>query len=401
MPEYRYVARNEIGVKVEGVLDAANESEAAATISTGGLFPISISPVIQQVVTGNVRRVKGELLAAFYSQLSDLLRGGVPLLRSLKILHDQTSNINFKFVLDNVYRRVESGDTLSDAMGRYQVVFGEMGVQMVRAGSEGGFLEESLNHVAAHTEAQDDLRGRIIGALVYPVLLFVFMVVIVLAIMVFIVPKFEVIFNALRSRGELPVMTEWLLFISNRMTYILPILTPLIFIGFVWYSFWRATDRGRWTLDRLKLRVPVAGKVYEGFAIARFCRVLGTLLKNGVPIVKSLDIAGDAIGNKILLSAIQKASEKISSGMRLATPLAESGCFPKSLTEMIAVAEESNTLDSVLISVSDSLEKRNWRSLDLAVKFIEPVMLILLGLIVLFLVMALLLPMLNMANIAN
>ncbi|MDR2345654.1 MAG: type II secretion system F family protein [Planctomycetaceae bacterium] len=399
MPEYRYVARNEIGSKLEGVLDAANEMEAAAAISAGGLFPISIVPVMQQVITGKVRRVKGELLASFYSQLSDLLRGGVPLLRSLKILHDQTSNTNFKFVLDNVYRRVESGDTLAEAMGRYQIVFGEMGVQMVRAGSEGGFLEESLSHVAEHTEALDDLRGRIIGAIVYPILLLIFLVLVVVVIMVFIVPNFDVLFKELRNRGELPQMTEWLLFISGRMKYILAFSVPILFIGSLWYRFWSATDRGRLIMDNLKLKVPIAGKVYEGFAISRFCRALGTLLKNGVPIVKSLEIAGDAIGNRVLLNAIQKATEKISSGTRLAVPLAESGNFPKSLTEMIAVAEESNTLDSVLISASISLEKKNWRALDLAVRFIEPIMLILLGVIVLFLVLALMLPIFNMANV--
>ncbi|MDR1484727.1 MAG: type II secretion system F family protein [Planctomycetaceae bacterium] len=400
MPEYRYVARNDIGAKVEGVFDAANESEAVSAISAGGLFPVSITPVMQQVITGKVRRVSGAVLAAFYSQLSDLLRGGVPLLRSLKILHDQTSNVNFKFILDNVYRRVESGDTLSDAMGRYQVVFGEMGVQMVRAGSEGGFLEESLTHVAEHTEAQDDLRGRIIGAIVYPMLLLVFLVVCVVVIMVFIVPYFESLFDSLRSRGELPQLTELLLFFSRRMKYILVVLVPIFFVGLIWFRFWSRTDRGRLILDGLKLRVPVAGKVYEGFAISRFCRVLGTLLKNGVPIVKSLGIAGDAIGNRVLLLAIQRASEKISGGTRLAEPLSESGLFPQSLTEMIAVAEESNTLDSVLIAASISLERRNWRLLDLATRFIEPIMLILLGLIVLFFVMALMSPMFNMANIS-
>ncbi|MDR1924851.1 MAG: type II secretion system F family protein [Planctomycetaceae bacterium] len=399
MPEYRYVARNEAGVKIEGVFDAANESEAAYALSSGGLYPISIAPVMEQVITGNVRRVRGEQLAAFYSQLSDLLRGGVPLLRSLKILHDQTSNMNFRFVLDNVYRRVESGDTLAEAMGRYQIVFGEMGVQMVRAGSEGGFLEESLAHVAEHTEAQDDLRGRVIGALVYPILLLAFLVVVVIAIMVLIVPNFDALFSDLRNRGELPQMTEWLLFISSRTKYILAFAVPLGVIGLIWYRYWSRTDGGQMIVDGIKLRVPVAGKVYEGFAVSRFCRVLGTLLKNGVPIVKSLGIAGDAIGNLVLNKAIQKASEKISSGSRLASPLSESGCFPKSITEMIAVAEESNTLDTVLISISVSLEKRNWRALDLAVRFIEPIMLILLGVVVLFLVLALMLPLFNMANV--
>ncbi|MDR0337533.1 MAG: type II secretion system F family protein [Planctomycetaceae bacterium] len=398
MPEYRYTARNELGSKIEGVIDATTETEAAATLSAGGLFPLEISPVLKQTTTGKIRRVNGQQLAAFYSQLADLLHSGVPLLRSLKILHDQTSNTNLKFVLDNIYRRVEAGETLAEAMTRYQIVFGEMGVQMIRAGSEGGFLEESLTHVAEYTETQDDLKSRIIGASVYPALLAFFLVVVVSAILVFIVPNFQLLFEDLRKRGELPQITEWLLFISAQTKYFLIGFVPILVVGSIWFRFWSRTENGRQLIDRFKLQIPIVGKVYEGFAVARFCRVLGTLLKNGVPIVKSLDISGDATGNRILSDAIQRAAENISGGSRLAGPLAESGCFPRSIVEMISVAEESNTLDSVLVDISASLEKRNWRSLDLAVRFIEPLMLMLLGGIVLFLVLALMMPIFNMSN---
>lgn len=397
MPEFRYIARNELGARIEGIMDAATEAEATASLSAGGLFPLEIAPILKQAVTGKVRRVRGQQLAAFYSQLSDLLRGGVPLLRSLKILHDQTSNTNMKYVLDQVYRRVEAGETLAEAMSRYQVVFGEMGIQMIRAGTEGGFLEESLTHVAEYTEAQDDLKGRIVGALVYPLLLLIFLITVVTAILLFIVPSFEPLFNDLRSRGELPMMTEWLLFLSRQVKYIFLGVVPVAVCVTIWYRFWSRTESGRRIVDRFKLRAPVAGPVYEGFSVARFCRVLGTLLKNGVPIVKSLEISAGATGNRVLADAILNASDHISSGSRLAGPLAESGCFPKSIVEMISIAEESNTLDSVLVEISGSLEKRNWRALDLAVRFIEPVMLILLGGVVLFLVMALMLPIFNMS----
>ncbi len=399
MPEYRYTARNELGTKIEGVVDAASDHEAAAFLSAGNLFPMEIVPVLKQTTTGKVRRVAGQQLAAFYAQMADLLRGGVPLLKSLKILQEQSSNVNLKFVLDQVYRRVEAGETLAEAMGRYPVVFGEMGIQMIRAGGEGGFLEESLTHVAAYTETQDDLRGRIIGALVYPVLLLVFLVSVVMAILLIVVPQFEDFFADLRASGQLPILTELLLTVSSKMKIIITVAIPLMIGAVVWYRFWSRTEKGRRIVDQFKLRIPVAGPVYESFAVARFCRVLGTLLRNGVPIVKSLDISSDATGNRILSDAIHHASERLSGGARLAAPLADSGCFPRSIIEMISVAEESNTLDTVLVSISDSLEKRNWRSLDLAVKFIEPIMLILLGGVVLFLVLALLLPIFDMANI--
>jgi general secretion pathway protein F/type IV pilus assembly protein PilC len=231
------------------------------------------------------------------------------------------------------------------------------------------------------------------------VLLFGFFIVVVTVILVFIIPNFAPLFEDLRKRGELPAATEWLLLISADMKYILAAAIPVLIAGVVWFRLWIRTERGRKTADRFKLRIPMAGKVYEGFAVARFCRVLGTLLKNGVPIVKSLEISGGAAGNIILSEAIREASENISGGSRLAGPLAKSGCFPRTVVEMISVAEESNTLDSILVDISGSLEKRNWRSLDLAVRFIEPLMLILLGSVILFLVLALMMPIFKMSNI--
>ena len=396
MPSYRYIVRNQQGTKVEGQIDVATEAEAVAALTSAGLFPLEVKPVLQQTVTGKVRRVGGQLLASFYSQLADLLKSGVPLLRALKILHDQTSNSNLKFVIDNIYRRVEQGETLADAMARYPTVFGEMGIQVIKAGGEGGFLEESLYHIAEYTEAQDDLKGRIVSALVYPVLLLVFLVVVVTAIMLFIVPSFADLFEDMRRRGDLPMATEILLRLSADMQYILAAAIPIAIAGIIWFRFWTSTDKGRRTVDQFKLRIPVAGKVYEGFAVARFCRILGTLLRNGVPIVKSLEIAGAATGNKILSDAIDNASENISGGARLADPLAKSGSFPRTVVEMISVAEESNTLDTILVEISESLERRNWRSLDLAVRFIEPLMLIILGLVILALVISLMLPLFRM-----
>jgi len=396
MPTYRYIARNQLGTKVEGQTDAATEAEAVASLTSAGMFPLEIAPMLQQAVTGKVRRVSGQLLAGFYSQLADLLKSGVPLLRALKILHDQTSNSNLKFVIDNVYRRVEAGETLAEAMGRYPVVFGEMGIQMVRAGGEGGFLEESLDHIADYTEAQDDLKGRIVSRLVYPVLLLVIMIAAVTAIMTIIVPKFAPMFADMRKRGDLPMATEILLYISGNMQYMLMVAVPVLIVGGLWFRLWISTEKGSRIVDQFKLRIPLAGRVYEGFAVARFCRILGTLLRNGVPIVKSLEISGEAVGNKVLSGAISSAMDHISGGSRLAEPLAKSGCFPRMVVEMISVAEESNTLDTILVEISEGLEKRNWRTLDLAVSLIEPLMLVVLGTVVLALVVSLMLPLFSM-----
>ncbi len=232
----------------------------------------------------------------------------------------------------------------------------------------------------------------------YPMVLTSFLTVVIIAILAYFVPKFEPMFDGLRAKGSLPVLTEWLLFIGRWMGVILAVGIPILIGLIIWFRFWSRTDQGRRIVDLVKIRVPVIGPIFEGFAVARFCRVLGTLLRNGVPILKSLEIAADAIGNKVIGDAVLQASENISSGQRLAEPLAASNCFPRSVVEMIAVAEESNTLDSVLLDISESLENRNWRALDLAVRFMEPGMLIVLGGIVLVLVLALMLPIMNMGG---
>lgn len=396
MPAFRYTARQATGEKVEGTVDAVSEQEAASQLVARGLFPLEVHPPSEVRSLG--RRVSGSLLASFYSQLADLLRGGVPILRALKIMEEQTSHAHFRFVLDEVARHVEEGETLAEAFGRFELTFGTMGVQMIRAGSEGGFLEESLRHVADFTEAQNDLRGRIAGALAYPIILTVFMSVVVIVILGWLVPYFEPLFADLRRVGELPLMTEIVLVAGAWTKVAIPFLVPALIALAFYVRYWSQTPAGRLLVDGAKLRLPVAGKVYAGFSVARFCRVLGTLLRNGVPIVKSLDIAGDAIGNVILADAVHTAAEKIAAGERLAPPLAASGRFPKTVTEMMAVAEESNSLDTVLVEIATSLEKRNWRALDLAVRLLEPIMLLVLGGVVLCLVLSLMVPIFKMAN---
>jgi general secretion pathway protein F/type IV pilus assembly protein PilC len=204
-------------------------------------------------------------------------------------------------------------------------------------------------------------------------------------------------FEGLRERGELPILTDWLLWFSQTVNdYGVVLLVGAAVIGaFVYVR--AATEAGRRTIDMVKLKIPIVGRIFANLAVARFCRVLGTMLRNGVPILKSLDISSDATGNRILSEAIRDAAENISSGQALAAPLASSGHFPVTVVEMISVAEESNTLDKVLVEIADGLERRTTRRLDLFVRMLEPVMLLCLAVVVLLVVIALLLPVIKMS----
>ncbi|MBM3999585.1 MAG: type II secretion system F family protein [Planctomycetes bacterium] len=398
MPDFSYTARQLNGEKVTGVIAAATEREAINVLAGQSLFPLQVTSRRASDAKRFGGRVKGQVVATTFSQLASLLRSGVPLLRSIRVLRDQTPHKTLKEVLGDIHDRVEDGATLADAMSRHERIFSEMGVSMVRAGGEGGFLEEALDRVAQFTEEFEDLKARTAGALAYPMFLATAGVSIVAGLMIFFVPKFALLFDRLRERGELPKMTDWLLATSELMRSRGWLVLIAVVITFFVLRARLATESGRRFWDRVKLRVPGAGPIFQNLAVSRFCRVLGTLLRNGVPILKSLDIARDSAGNRMLSEAIIKAAENISSGERLASPLRASGYFPADVVEMIAVAEESNTLDAVLVEIANSLEKGTSRRLDLFVRLLEPMMLLVLAGFVLFVVFALLLPVIKMSS---
>ncbi len=270
---------------------------------------------------------------------------------------------------------------------------------MSRAGAEGGFLEEALDRVAKFTEQQSELRGRTVGALIYPAVLATIGSIVVAVLLIFFVPSFGELFQQLRDMGELPAITDWLLSVSG---FLRSYGIFFVIVAAILYTVIRVqlnTEKGRRLWDGIKIKLPLFGPIFLNLAVARFCRVLGTLLKNGVSILKGLDISRDASGNKVLSEAIQNASENITSGETLSVPLAKSGHFPKNVTEMISVAEESNTLDQVLVNISDGLEKQTIRRLDLMVKLVEPLMLLVMAGIILVVVVALLLPIMKMGNV--
>ncbi len=398
MPDFNYTARDQAGQMVTGTITAASRREAATSLAARAVFPLTVDDAGMGVEFSRVRRVPAAMLSVAFGQMADLLRSGVPLLRSINVVQTQTSHPGLKAILTEIHRRVEDGSTLADAMARFENVLGEMAVSMVRAGGEGGFLEEALARVAQFTETQDDLKNRTMGALAYPAFLAVEGTIVVVVLVVFFVPSFAELFQQLRDKGELPAVTEGLLATSAFMRR-WGLLVLVLLVGFVWWMRrWLRTEAGRWWADRVRIRLPLLGQVFLGLAVARFCRVFGTLLHNGVPIVRSLEISRDAAGNRVLASAISAATENISAGQSLAGPLGASGQFPPIVVEMIAVAEQANNLETVLLSVADSLERHTWRRLDLTVRLIEPIMLLVLAGIILVLVIALLLPVLKMST---
>ena len=302
-------------------------------------------------------------------------------------------------VLRDVRDQVADGVSLEAAMAKHPQAFSELTVSMVRAGSEGAFLEESLKRVSSFLTKQQELIGKVKNALAYPAFLAFGGFIATTVMVVFFVPKFEPLFDRLIKQGlGLPAATQVLLGISDflRSYWIICILALLAIILGVRQLC--STEQARDFIDKWKLKIPIIGPIFHNTAISRFCRVLGTLLRNGVPILRALEISSESSGNRLLSKTIRDSADNIASGQTLSQPLAESGLVPKSIMAMLRVAEESNKLDEVLVNVSDKIDTKVENQLSIMVRMIEPLMLVLIGGAVLFILLALLMPVIDLST---
>ncbi len=397
MPDFLYRAKTTSGQNAEGVITAVSHREALSLLTRQSLFPLEVrDPEAKsafRLTLAIPHKVKAETIADTLTQLSDLLSNGVALLESLRILSEQAADKRLREVLVQVHDAVADGTNLDEALAAHPDVFSNLTVSMVSAGLEGAFLEESLERVSSFLRKHDELRGKVASAMTYPIILAIVGMIVMVVLIVFIVPKFETFYERLERSGVgLPTVTVILLAVSHGLVrygifLAAGVLGCVFFLKKVF-----STDRGQRTYDRLKLRLPLAGRIFHDSAVSRFCRVLGTLLKNGVPILRSLDISRASVGNILLQEAIEESAENISSGNRLSQPLAASGLIPAQVMAMIRIAEESNTLDQVLVNISDRMDQKLDRRLDMLVRLIEPLMLLTIGALVMFVIVGVLLP---------
>jgi len=398
VPRFEYTALQKDGSKVTGVAEADHLSALVRKLRQAGLLLVEAEQKVETRLPGKRVRVRRKELARFYSQLADLLRSGVPIMRALATLEQQYRTGPLHSIIRQVREKVAEGLGLAEAMAEHPQVFPELAVSMVKAGQEAGFLEEVLKRIAQFTEKQEELRSKIIGALAYPCFLVAVGFIVVTGLMVFFVPRFEPIFARLAARGELPGITVFVIGTSHLLGEYGLLLLAAAAALFMLVRHWLRTPTGRYLFDKLRISMPLIGPVQRSLALVRFSRILGTMLANGIPILKALRVAKDSTGNVVLSEAIAEAAENVSSGNKLSDPLRASGLFPPDVVEMIAVAEESNTLENVLVEIADSTEAVVTRQLELAVRMLEPLMLLVMAGVTLVVAAGLLLPVFRMSS---
>ena len=410
MPVFLYEAMDSTGLEVKDTVEAPSEAEAQTLIREKGFYVTKIrekerkkKAQAEKAAIAKERRkaftiggVKSKQLTQFTRQLSTLQDAGLPVLRSLRILEGQNKPGALRNALMDVIEDIESGSTLSEAMGKQPKAFDNLYVNMVKAGEAGGALEIILQRLAEFKEKAQSLKRKIIGAMIYPAAVISVAVGIVSFIMVFIIPKFKDIFEGFDI--DLPVMTQVLIDMSDYVSkywYMIPIF-PVVFWLFI--KIVKKSRTGAFVVDWMSLRIPLIGKVLHMGVIARVTRTLGTLIASGVPILEGLIIARDTSGNAVFVRAFDNIYTAIREGETIAVPLKESRIVDDLVVNMVDVGEETGALDDMLYKVADVYDEEVEVRVESLVSLLEPIMVVVLGLIVGFIVIALFLPLVKLLN---
>ncbi len=397
---FDYKVRDRSGNLVSGQLVGDSEGLVMTKLREMGLTPIEVKKAgggLRMEINLRPGRVKLKDLAVFSRQFATMVNSGLPILRALAILGDQTENKELEKVLTQVRVDVEQGQSLSGAMDRHPKAFNDLYIAMVKSGETGGVLDTVLLGVADNIEREVELRRKIKSAMTYPLVVVILVTFILAAMLLFVVPQFETIYAQLG--GKLPLPTRILLGVSQALRNYW-----YLFMGFVAASVYalrryKRTERGRATVDAAKLKIPIFGQLFRKTALARFSSTLGMLLRSGVPILQALDIVADTVNNKVISKAVVDVQGSVREGESIAKPLSRHAVFPPMVVQMLAVGEETGAVDTMLDKVAEFYNSEVSASVDALTSLIEPLMIAIVGGAVGAAVIALYMPMFNIINL--
>ncbi|MBU0677797.1 MAG: type II secretion system F family protein [Verrucomicrobia bacterium] len=419
MAIFNYVALDSRGKEKTGSIEADSQSAAVSRIKEKGLFPTNVAEGASGTAKGKKKargarggakgkgmskeirmpvflsRVKPKQLMAFTRQLATLVNAGLPLIRGLEVLQRQERNPALRNSLGDIAESIQSGSTFAEAMSQHTRIFNRLYVNMVKAGEIGGVLDIVLLRLAEFMEKAQKIKSKVISAMVYPIVVLIMAVIIVSALMIFIIPKFEEIFTDLMEGKSMPMLTQFVLKISEtvsqKFVLVLGVVVAVVFL----VKLVGKTNAGRFVMDHLKLHMPIFGVLTQKTAIARFTRTLGTLMSSGVPVLQALNIVRDTAGNQVIARAVSQIHDNVKEGENMAPTIEASNVFPPMVVSMVEVGEETGELPEMLMKIADSYDDEVDNTVAALTSIIEPLLIIFLALVVGTIVIALFLPLLS------
>jgi type IV pilus assembly protein PilC len=398
MPRYTYRAINKSGATYQGTYVAATKDEVLKMLRNNQSYPVKITEedLSQNLTLFKAKKLSSKELSVFCRQLYAMLNAGVPIIQSLEILRYQTVKKTLKSTLDEIYEEVQKGMIFSEALRRHRDVFPDIMIHMVEAGELSGNLDIAVMRLSTHFEREGKLKSKVVNAMIYPMVLAVASVLVVTFLLVFIMPTFTGMFDS--SGVELPGLTRFVMAISDALRdYWYAFIGAIALISFV-VSNSLKTPEGKFFVDRMILRLPVFGKTMALVLSSRFTRTLSTLLSSGIPLIQALENIERVIGNKVISDELVNVRQEVQRGASLAVPISKIKIFPPMVSSMIHIGEESGTLDEILGRTADFYDEESDTALTRMAALMEPLMILIMGVLIGIIVIAMLLPIFDMTK---
>ncbi|MBU4001101.1 MAG: type II secretion system F family protein [Proteobacteria bacterium] len=399
MPIYLWEGKDRKNQTQKGEMKAENEDTVRASLTRMKLVPVKIKAKPKDLFE-NVAffqpKVKSKDIIIFSRQFSTMIDAGLPILQCMEILHTQQENKTFQKIIKKIKETVEGGSTLAEALKQFPKQFDDLFVNMISAGEAGGILDTILKRLAGYLEKSAKLKGKVKGALTYPVIVLLISLLVTAVILIFVIPVFQEMFSSLG--GVLPAPTRVVVALSNFVKSKIIFIIVGIILFIIAFKKYYSTENGHKTIDRLVLKIPIFGLLIRKVAVSKFTRTMGTMLTSGVPILSALDIVARTAGNKTIETSIYSVRSAISEGRTMADPLLETGVFPSMVCSMIAVGESTGALDTMLSKIADFYDEEVDQAVDNLTAMIEPFMMVFLGVVVGGLLIAMYLPIFTMAG---
>ncbi len=401
MKSYQFTASDVGGVRKQGLTQAASANDVLSWLRAQGFTPISVNEIEtsgeRTVRVANRKRVKSADLAALCWQLTTMVEGGIPITAAIETINEDTSNVTLRQVLADVVEKMNGGAPFSEAVSEYPRVFNKLACSMIMAGEAGGTLSTTMRKLAEYYDNKDKLAKKVKGAMAYPIFVLTFILLIVIFIMTFIIPRFRVIFTQIG--GDLPGFTKAFMAFYDAVRINIAYVAGSVLLFIIFCVLFSRTPKGNAFFSRVVLRAPLIGRIVSQAFIAMFCRTMATLLGAGVSVLEVFDILAEMTNNNVIKSAIIKTREHIVGGSNVSLSMAAAGFFPNMAIKMMQVGEESGSMSEVLERTAVYYERKVDSTIDTVMGLMEPIMIVSVGAIVLVVVLALYLPIFSISNI--